>query len=253
MPRPTSHEVVGRVVDGVADDPGGVDGLARRRERVRPSGVVGTVEAMAALSCRRCVLAANRPSGVERLRRRCPGRRAARRGEVEVVDREERRASSRPMLATTSALWLRYSTADHTAGAGPRGQHVGVDALDRLLPHRRRAPAACRACRTGRTARRRTGTPRRSPRHGHRHIVPRWPRTGAGVRPGRRGRGRTGAGARGRAGPAPARARSAATAGPPPRPARSPRAAGRPDAPATRAASSCSTLTRPGLTFTRTG
>ena len=96
--------------------------------------------------------------------RRCPGPRAPRR------PRRARGRRRRGAPRAAEPVDLRDLGAVHRVLEGrphrrlrPRGQDRRVDALDGPPPHLRRARAACRACRTGRTARRRTGTPRRSP------------------------------------------------------------------------------------------
>ena len=159
------------------------------------------------------------------------------------------------MFGDQSALWLRYSRADHTAGCRPRGRGRRVDALDRLLatsaPSARSVPSV-------------SDRSYCAPSNRHASQVS----TGTGtvtscravagtgsrmLRPGRRGRGRTGWGCSwaSRSGTGSGTIRSER------RPASSASEitsrSGSPTRPATRAASSCSTFTRPGLTFTRTG
>ena len=164
-------------------------------------------------------------------------------------------SSSRPMLATTSALWLRYSAADHTPAPAASLEHVGRRCPRSSAPTSVPAPAACRACR---------GRSYCAPSNRHASQVS----TGTGIRPSCRvaapdraaGSGQVVVVVVGRVAGGRGRARSGTGSGTirsERRPASSASEitsrSGSPTRPATRAASSCSTFTRPGLTFTRTG
>ena len=177
--------------------------------------------------------------GVERLGRRV-GHRAARpaRSRSSTV----RTAwSSRPMWPTTSALWpgTRRPTTPPAPGAW---SSTSARRPRWSAPTSAPAPAACRACPAGRTARRRTDRPRRSRRR-HRHRVRPRSSWSWSWRVARAGHGLVDPGSgTTRSVRRPASSASDTTS-----------RSGSPVRRATRAASSCSTLTRPGLTFTRTG
>ena len=144
----------------------------RRRAPCGPSGGRRDRRGVAALSCRRCVLAANRrePASSASGAGSVPGGTS---GEVEVVDRED--GVEQPahvghdVGAVAQVLDGRPHLRRRARGRARRRRRPRWSA-----PTSAPAPAACRACPAGRTARRRTGTPRRSPRHGtgHRAVRP---------------------------------------------------------------------------------
>ena len=188
MPRPTSDEVVGGVVDGVAQDPRRVHVLVAGPGGALPRGVARRDRGRLVVQpLRRWRRSASSAVG-ERLR--VPGRwaRAPRgaRGR-----RSVRMACEQPTHVgdDVGAVAQVLGGRPHRRGRS-RVEHGGVDALDGLLPHRRERPH--RAERVGRSycAPSNRHASQVSAGTGIRPSCRAWHRCRARFRPGRRGRGR---------------------------------------------------------------
>ena len=205
-------QVVGGVVDGVAER-----STPRRRRSpatraVRPHRWSSGPSRAPALSCSRCTLAANRASAAS-IGSGAGSVAAGRRGSVEVVDGERRVEQPAHVGDDVGAVAeVLRGRPDPRRGSG--GEHVRCDALDGLLPHRGQRPQGAERVLevvlgavepTGLAGLRRART---------------------SVRRGRRGRAGAGGGARAGRLPPRGRARHGASGGRPPRRATAPRAAG---------------------------